>query len=70
MNVIGALAEGEEAFEAFCASPKEYGIPASLGPFIEAYVAQHPELYIAARETFDIEQSAEESCCKKYCSLM
>jgi len=71
--IISTLAEGEEAFEALCVSPKEYGIPASLGAFIEAYVAQHAELYVAALlEPFDIELPAEteESCCKKYCSLM
>jgi len=43
-TVVTALAKGQEAFDALCALPTQHSIPASLVPFIQAYVAQHPEL--------------------------
>jgi len=43
-TVVSAFAKGQEAFDALCLSPTEHSIPPTLGAFIQAYVAQHPDL--------------------------
>jgi len=43
-TIVSAFAKGQKAFDALCASPTTHSIPVPLGRFIQAYVAQHPEL--------------------------